>query len=95
MLRIVLQVVEIPSTSVIFARNFDGKLILGVRSLVNEMMSLLDKLEADAMSEHVRRDGLFDYNCKLESLVAIVKMCQNVARVSSSFRKNFKERSEK
>ena len=72
-----------------------GKLILGVRNLVNEMMSLLDKLEADAMSEHVRQDGLFDYNCKLESLVAIVKMCQNVARVSSSFRKNFKERSEK
>ena len=72
-----------------------GRLTLGVRRLVNDIMSLLEKLEADEMSKEVRNQGLFAYDCKLESLIKIVQMCQNVARNSMSFKKNFKERSEK
>ena len=72
-----------------------GRLTTGVTTLVTEMMSLLDGLQRDELSARARQNGLFVYGCKLDSLIAIIKMCRDVARVSASFKKNFKERSDK
>ena len=72
-----------------------GRLTTGVTTLVNEIMPLLDKLQSDEMSKRARENGLFEYGCKLTSLVSIIKMCRDVTHVSAPFKKNFKERSEK